>query len=203
MCGGNDAIQSLGGIHNELIRGGTIYWYNIREYPDVNTLDFEYKPGFFNYWATELEQLKIGNEVQSIAPTSQDSGKGAIFDHASYGRGAALTADAYQRLVSLTGGTPVTLAAPPNNGNQSFYSVDCTKTASFPTLSYTFYGSPKEWEITPQNYVENVNGTCVLNIRVLSTGNRFIGNFGETFLMDKYITFDFENLRVGLADIQW
>jgi hypothetical protein len=151
-----------------------------------------------------LDSLKIGNEKQKIEPTSDKSGKGAIFDHASYGRGTPLTPNAYLRLVTLTNAKPITLLEPPNNGNQSFYSVECAKTDTFPSLSYKFEGQDKEWVVTPKHYVEKVaNGTCVLNVRTLATGDKFIGNFGETFSKDKYVIFDFENLKVGLGEMKW
>jgi hypothetical protein len=35
------------------------------------------------------------------------------------------------------------------------------------------------------------------------TDESSLGNFGETFLKDKYVIFDFEKNRVGLADIEW
>lgn len=58
------------------------------------------------------------------------------------------------------------------------------------------------WEIIPTNYVETVRvGVCVLNVRVIGEGSFAIGNFGETFAKDKYIVFDFEQLRVGLGEI--
>jgi hypothetical protein len=202
-CGGHNATQTLGGFNKNLVKNQKIWWYTNKVFPDVNTRDFVYKPGLYNYWGLELETLKIGNASQHITATPADHGPAAIFDHASYGRGTPLSPNAYERLVAQTGGKPVTLENPPNNGNQSFYAVDCDKSDTFPTITYQFKGSSKEWHVTPLHYVEKVNDTCVLNVRTLATGDQFIGNFGETFSKDKYIIFDYKELKVGIADINW
>ncbi|KJZ78760.1 hypothetical protein HIM_02151 [Hirsutella minnesotensis 3608] len=204
VCNGHDGIQTMGGIRDDLIKQGKIWWYDIKIFPDVNEIAFQYKPGFYNYWAVELEGLTIGNETQRIEPTSDKSGKGAIFDHASFGRGTPLTPNAYARLVAATGGKPYQSKEPVNNGPQAFYSVDCSKINTFPTIKYKFAGHGRQWDVTPKMYVEQTqNGTCVLNVRAMATGDKFIGNFGETFLKEKYIVLDFERNRVGLADIKW
>ncbi|KAK5987502.1 Aspartic protease-like protein pynH [Cladobotryum mycophilum] len=201
VCDGNDGIQTIGGIRTDLIRNNKIWWYDVEKYIDVNSLDFVYDPPVYNYWAVELESLSLGTEEQKVEPTSNESGKAAIFDHASYGRGAPLTPNAYMRLVNITHANPVKPKSPPNNGEQAFYSVDCSKVATFPEIKYKFVGQDKVWVITSKNYVEKLgDGSCVLNIRTLATGDKFIGNFGETFAIDKYITLDWENLRVGISD---
>ncbi|KAI1365300.1 eukaryotic aspartyl protease [Xylaria arbuscula] len=203
-CNGHNATQTLGGINRRLIKYDKIWWYTNKVFPDVNNLDFEYSPGIYNYWGVELEALKIGNAGQPVeSPPSMD-GPAAIFDHASYGRGMPLSPNAYRKLIGLAEAVPIDLEEPPNNGNQSFYSVDCGRIDSLPAISYQFKGSSKEWDVTPHHYVEKVaNGTCVLNVRTLASGDQFIGNFGETFSKDKYIIFDYENLKVGIADLQW
>ncbi|POR38426.1 Uncharacterized protein TPAR_01369 [Tolypocladium paradoxum] len=204
VCNGHDGLQTMGGVRNDLINRGRIWWYDVKLYPDVNELAFIYDPPVLNYWGIELESLKIGTEVQKIERTSSKSGKGAIFDHAAYGRGTPLTPNAYARLAKITGGKPVEIKNPPNNGPQSFYSVDCSKIASFPALKYKFSGHRREWEVTPQMYVEKQeDGTCVLNVRALASGDKFIGNFGETFAKEKYIVLDNERNRVGIADMKW
>ena len=199
-CGGHDAIQTFGGLHEHLI-DGEISWYNNLVFPEVNNIDFIYGPPLYNYWALSLTQLSIGDKVQSLNKTV---GAAAIFDHASYGRGAPLSVNAYQELVSLSKAKPLTLGTPLNNGNQSFYEVDCAKTGELPPIKYRFAGSHRDWEIIPKNYVESIgNNTCVLNVRVLGDGDMVAGNFGDTFAKDKYVIFDFLKLRVGLADIKW
>ncbi|KAM4066021.1 eukaryotic aspartyl protease [Hirsutella rhossiliensis] len=204
VCNGHDGIQTMGGIRKDLIKGEKIWWYDVKLYPDVNDLAFVYKPAMYNYWGIELDGLKIGSESQRVEPTSNKSGKAAIFDHASYGRGTPLTPNAYARLVKLTDGKPVKPKSPPNNGPQSSYSVDCSRISSFPTLKYKFAGHSREWEVTPKMYVEKMkDGSCLLNVRALASGDRFIGNFGETFAKEKYIVLDFERNRVGVADMQW
>ncbi|OHE92887.1 hypothetical protein CORC01_11829 [Colletotrichum orchidophilum] len=205
-CNGSDGLQSFGGIMDQIVKDSEIYWYANYVFPDVNTLAFEYHPGLYNYWATPLDSLWIGDELQPTEPTSNISGKASIFDHASYGRGIPLTPNAYEKLVNLTGGQPLTLEDPTviNNGNQSMYSVDCGSVGSFPTVSYKFAGHDKVWANTPKHYVETLpDGTCALNVRAMATGDRFIGNFGETFFKDKVAIMNFETLQVGIAEIQW
>jgi len=173
VCNGHDGIQTMGGIRHDLIDRGKIWWYNVKVYPDVNELAFVYNPGMYNYWGIELDGLKIGKEWQKIEPTSNKSGKGAIFDHASYGRGIPLTPNAYARLAQITQAKPVDLKNPPNNGPQKFFSVDCSKIDSFPAIKYKFAGHRREWEVTPKMYVEKLqDGQCVLNVRALASGDR-------------------------------
>lgn len=163
----------MGGIRHDLINRQKIWWYDVKLYPDVNTLAFVYDPPMYNYWGVELESLKIGTELQKIEPTSNSSGKGAIFDHASYGRGTPLTPNAYARLAKITGAKPVDLKEPPNNGPQKFFSVDCSKINSFPAIKYKFSGSSREWAVTPEMYVEKMkDGSCILNVRALASGDK-------------------------------
>lgn len=172
-CDGWDGIQSLGGIRRDLIKDDKIWWYKTEKYLDVNTLDFKYNPAFYNYWSIELDSLKIGDEQQKVLPTSNSSGKGAIFDHASYGRGMPMTANAYDRLVEMTQATPIEMKTPINNGEQANYAVDCKAAKSFPTVSYQFRGHAKEWHMTPDAYVATVeDGSCVLNVRVIAEGDK-------------------------------
>lgn len=203
-CDGHDAIQTHGGINTTLVDEEQIRWYKNEVFPDVNNIDFIYDPPVLNYWAIEVEGVKIGSEQQVVTATPENSGPAAIFDHAGYGRGMPLSPDNYDHLIAVTNATLVDLEDPPNNGEQDFYEVDCDSIDSLPTVSYTFTGDEKEWVIEPRNYVEKVDGSiCVLNVRTVGTGNQFIGNFGETFAKDKYIIFDWEKLLVGIADIQW
>ncbi|EON66087.1 hypothetical protein W97_05330 [Coniosporium apollinis CBS 100218] len=200
ICGGADAIQTLGGYAKERIDGKAL-WYDNIVFPEVNNVDFKFSPAVINYWALDLTSMKIGNESQAINKTH---GAGAIFDNASYGQGAPLSVDAYERLIALSDAKPITLEAPPNNGNQSWYEVDCSKKESLPPLKYQFAGHAKEWEIIPSHYVDDIgNNTCVLNVRTLGFGDMLIGNFGDTFAKDKYIMFDFDKLQVGIADLKW
>lgn len=173
ICKGADGLQTLGGVRSDLIKDEKIWWYDVGMYPDVNHLDFMYDPPMYNYWGIELASLTIGNESQKIVPTSDISGKGAIFDHASYGRGIPLTLNAYGRLVTMTQAKPLKPKTLPNNGPQSFYSVDCGAVASFPEVKYTFVGHSREWVVKPQHYVDTIdNGTCTLNVRALASGDR-------------------------------
>ena len=202
MCDGYDGLQTLGGYNQNVIRGD-LTWYNVIKFPEVNDVDFPFGPAIINYWATELTQLSLGDEIQALNHTTVSGTSAAIFDYASQGRGAPLSANAYKSLLSKAGATPVALAAPPNNGHQPFFQVDCTKAQSLPPIKYQFAGNHRTWEILAQDYVAQMgDGTCVLNVRTVGEGDFNVGNFGETFLKNKYVVFDFDQLRVGLADLK-
>lgn len=215
-CHGADGLQTLGGYNPSLVKG-EIVWYDNIVFPAVNDIDFVYSPALLNYWALPLTQLSLGDEPQAL---NESAGSAAIFDHASYGRGAPLSVNAYDALIRATEGKPISFPAfpapgAPNNGNQSFVQVDCAKVDTFPVLKYQFGKHTKVWEIEPRNYVEDITTTtgggnpgqpgktCVLNVRTLGEGDYQVGNFGETFAKDKYVLFDFEKLRIGIADLNW
>ncbi|KAI0205152.1 eukaryotic aspartyl protease [Astrocystis sublimbata] len=203
-CNGYDAIQTHGAINDSLVKGGEIVWYENRLFPDVNSLDFIFNPPVYNYWGIEVESVSVGGEAQVLTATPNNTGPAAIFDHAAGGRGLPLSETMYDTLLSLADAKPITLEDPPNNGKQAFYQVDCASVSTLPDISYKFTGSSKEWKVEPRNYVENIDeSTCVLNVRVVGSGNMFLGNFGETFAKDKLIVFDFEKVLVGIADVQW
>ena len=201
-CGGSDGVQTFGGYDRN--RTKDLLWYDVVGVPEVNVLDFPLDPPMFNYWAAEVTDVWIGDEAQPLN-TSAGLGTHGVFDHASRGRGAPLAPNSYAKLVNITGGqeTPLNSTTGPNNSaKQKFYSVDCSKTETFPTLKYRFKGHDKVWEIAPKSYVEEMQpGQCVLNVRAIGTADWLVGNFGETFLIGKYIVMDFEALRVGLAEL--
>lgn len=203
VCGGHDGVQTLGGVKQQNIKGA-VEWHDVISFPPVNVVDFVYSPYLGEYWTIPLTSMKIGDEAQALN-TSYQGHAAATFDHASYGVGAPMGEAGYHKLVSMVGGKPITLPkeSRPNNGNQSDYSVDCSKVCTFPELKYSFGGSKREWVIRPENYVENINGTCVLNVRTLGNGTMQIGNFGKDFARDKVVQFDFATKRVGLSDLTW
>ncbi|KFZ03041.1 hypothetical protein V502_11286 [Pseudogymnoascus sp. VKM F-4520 (FW-2644)] len=199
-CGGHDGIQTLGGFDPNRVKGG-IEWYSIINFTAVNSEDFIYDPGFYDYWTVPLSSLSLGDEPQAL---NKSTGSAAVFDHASYGRGAALSDNAYLNLVKKAGATKIVMASPPNNGEQDFFEFDCARTASLPPIKYQFGKNKRYWEILPRNYVVDYkNGTCVLDIRTLGDEDFIIGNFGETFSKDKYVLMDFEKRRVGISDVKW
>lgn len=201
---GADAVQTFGGYSVELASKG-LTWYPLTSVPTVNQIDFPLSPEIFSYWSIELEKFSIGTEEQELNVTAEsqlNAKPAAIFDHASKGRGLPMSADGYARLVEVTKAVPAgNLTTPPNNGMQPFYTVDCGSVDQLPTVSYVFSGSAKEWLVTPVTYVSKLADTCVLNVRVIGSGAWELGNFGDTFLLGKYIVFDYENLMVGLADL--
>ncbi|EFE44719.1 hypothetical protein TRV_00510 [Trichophyton verrucosum HKI 0517] len=206
-CNGNDGIQTLGGYHHRDIGWRGIEWINTIVFPIVNDIDFIYNPAFYNYWSIPVTKHFIGNEEQALNTTT---GSAVVFDHASYGRGAAMSVASYRRLVSITNAQPVnlTMATLPNNGKQKFYSVDCDRIDSFPAVKYQFGKWRRVWSIEARHYISKAKtmdgkDVCVLNVRVIGQGENFvIGNLGENFAKDKVILFDFEKNRVGLADFR-
>ncbi|OTA01514.1 aspartyl protease [Trichoderma parareesei] len=203
LCAGNDAVQSLGGYHSNWISAGSLKWYDSIIFPLVNTIDIVTSPEILNYWALPVTQHLIGNEVQAINKTAS----GAVFDYASFGRGAPVSINSYTRLIELTRARPITLdpALAPNNGAQAFYSVPCSNVTKLPPLKYQFGAGTPQWEIIPENYVERIalsssETACVLNVRTLGDGDWIIGNLGETFAKDKVILFDFDKLQIGIAN---
>lgn len=202
-CNGNQALQTLGGYNRALVKDH-IHWYDIIDkFPLVNSIDFVYTPGVYNYWSASITSFSIGGEEQKLNATY---GAAAMFDHASYGRGVPMSVDAYGKLVALAKGVKVSLSTvqAPNNGGGDFYTVDCAAAKTLPPLSYTFAGHPKKWSILAKDYVVDVgNGVCTLNVRTLGSNDFVIGNFGETFARDKYILFDFQKRKVGIADLKW
>lgn len=211
-CNNHDGLQTLGGVSPALKSqpGGekSVLWYDNILFPLVNDIDFVYAPPLYNYWATRVTKHLIGDEEQVLNKT-YGGNPGAIFDHASYGVGVPMSVNSYKRLIELTGGQQIQLDQKdyPNNGNQTFVSVDCGRVSSFPPVKYQFEGHDRIWEVIAENYVEKLtldgksDPTCVLNVRTLGEGNFVVGNFGGTFAKDKVVLFDFQKLRVGLADM--
>ncbi len=205
---GADAIQTFGGYSTKLASKG-LHWYPVVPVPTVNQIDFPTSPGIFNYWAAALSSVSIGGEKQALNNTARDQLKAApaaIFDHASKGRGLPLSGDAFARLVDISNATLIPknsplLKMPPNNGMQPFYRVDCSTVSKLPTISYVFEGSPKAWNVTSDAYVARSQGKCILDVRVLGEGSWQLGNFGDNFLKGKYIVFDYQKSRIGLAEL--
>ncbi|KAG9238215.1 aspartic peptidase domain-containing protein [Amylocarpus encephaloides] len=205
---GADAIQTLGGYSKALARKG-LHWYDVVDVPAVNELAFTFSPKIYSYWSIQVSGLFIGSERQALNTTAAKQGDGvpaAIFDHASKGRGIPLSTDAYARLVQITRAKPVPagspiLSAPPNNGPQPFFTVDCRKTRFFPPITYTFSGDRTRWTVEPSEYIAKVGDACVIDARTLGKGSYLLGNFGDNFLKGKYVVFDFKKNRVGLAKV--
>ncbi|UKZ74616.1 hypothetical protein TrVFT333_002286 [Trichoderma virens FT-333] len=202
LCNGNDALQTLGGYHSNFIQSGSLQWYDSVINLQVNIIDIITSPEILNYWALPVTKHSIGNESQPLNMTAS----GAIFDYASFGRGAPVSVNSYARLVELTGATPITLDASlaPNNGAQAFHSVPCSKVPKLPPQVPVRRRNSRVAN-PPQNYVEKIavsstQTVCVLNVRTLGDGDWIIGNLGETFAKDKVILFDFDKLKVGIAN---
>ncbi|OGM44021.1 hypothetical protein ABOM_007789 [Aspergillus bombycis] len=206
-CDGHDGIQTLGGYRDDLVHG-EIEWHNIIKFPLVNDIDFIYQPPVYNYWTVELSGFAIGDEELAVNKSA-----GAVFDHASYGRGAPVSQQGYQKLIDMVNAVPTYLSPleQPNNAQQIFYKFPNSAIDKLKPLKYRFGTSSREWKIHPYNYVvpHPVDpGYSILNVRALGWDDFVIGNFGETFLIDKYIILDFGDpgssyIRVGLADANY
>ena len=205
---GADAIQTFGGYNTELAAKG-LTWYPLTSVPTANQIDFVTFPEIFSYWSVGLTSVAIGDEELVLNATYSkqlNAVPAAIFNHASQGRGLPLSADGYARLVELANATAIPLDSallqmPPNNGKQPFFEFDCSTVQELPTISYVFNGSPKAWTVEPDAYVVQAGKSCILDVRVLGHGEWELGNFGDNFLRGKYIVFDYDLLRVGLAEL--
>eukprot|EP00736_Rhodelphis_marinus_P014258 Rmarinus@m.21898 len=78
--------------------------------------------------------------------------------------------------------------------------VRCSDIPSMPTLSFTFNG--KNFELEAEDYVLNVEGTCVMGVMALDyqVGGKDLYIVGDVFLSRYYSIYDYDNGRVGFAD---
>ncbi|KAB8273485.1 aspartic peptidase domain-containing protein [Aspergillus minisclerotigenes] len=206
-CNGHDGIQTLGGYRQDLVHG-EIEWHDVIKFPLVNDIDFIYKPPIYNYWTLELSGFAIGDEELAVNKSA-----GAVFDHASYGRGAPVSQEGYKKLIETVNATKTCLkpSDQPNNAQQDFYKFPNKALDGLKPLKYRFGASNREWKIHPYDYVVPhpvEEEYSILNVRAFGWDDFVIGNFGETFLIDKYIILDFGNpgspsIRVGLADANY
>lgn len=75
--------------------------------------------------------------------------------------------------------------------------LDCNNTSQYPNLYFTFNGD--KYEVTPDYYLLNDDGQCILGLQAqpLDVANLFI--VGEVFLRKYYTVFDYGNQRVGFS----
>jgi hypothetical protein len=75
--------------------------------------------------------------------------------------------------------------------------LDCNNVTQYPTLYFTF-GNDR-FEVTPDFYILNDEGQCILGLQELPLD--FKGSFilGEVFLRKYYTAFDYGNKRIGFA----
>lgn len=75
--------------------------------------------------------------------------------------------------------------------------LDCNNISQYPNLYFTFNGD--KYEVTPDYYILNVQGECMLGLQAqpLDVANLFI--VGEVFLRRYYTVFDYGNQRVGFS----
>jgi len=134
------------------------------------------------YWEVELEKISFGDEVLELEATGAaiDTGTSLI----------ALPTDMAEMLNTQIG------AKKSWNGQ---YTVDCSKVASLPDLSFYFDG--KAYPLSGSDYILNVQGTCIsaftgLDIN-LPWGQLWI--VGDVFLRKYFTVYDLGRNAVGFA----
>merc|ERR1711953_1570922 len=79
------------------------------------------------------------------------------------------------------------------------YTVDCSKAAQLPTISFSIGG--KEFALEGSDYVLNVQGQCLLGFLGMDVpaprGPLWI--LGDVFLRKYYTVFDYGNAQIGFA----
>jgi len=169
-----DASASSGG---ELALGGV----DSSKY----TGDFTYTPiTIKGYWQFAVASVSVGGasfagETKAIADT-----------------GTSLLAIPKASLTSLLTKFPAGAVKPLAAGE---YTVDCSKTSSLPTLSFSIGG--KDFTLEGSEYVLSVSGECLLGITGIDVpaprGPLWI--LGDVFLRKYYTVFDYGNNQIGFA----
>jgi len=149
------------------------------------TGDFTYTPiTIKGYWQFGVSKVSVGGadfagETKAIADT-----------------GTSLLAIPKASLTSLLTKFPAGAVKPLAAGE---YTVDCSKTSSLPTLSFTIAG--KEFSLEGSEYVLSVQGECLLGITGIDVpaprGPLWI--LGDVFLRKYYTVFDYGNTQIGFA----
>jgi saccharopepsin len=134
------------------------------------------------YWEVELEQVSFGDEVLELENTGAaiDTGTSLI----------ALPTDVAEMLNTQIG------AKQSWNGQ---YTLDCSKVASLPDLSFYFNG--KAYPLKGTDYVLNIQGTCISSFTGMDInlpgGSLWI--IGDVFLRRYFTVYDLGRNAVGFA----
>ena len=80
------------------------------------------------------------------------------------------------------------------------YTVDCKKVPSLPPINFVIGG--KKFEMTANDYVVNVQGTCISGFQGLDIPDGPFFILGDIFLSKYYSVYDYGNKRVGFAPLK-
>ncbi|CAO1639262.1 unnamed protein product [Sympodiomycopsis kandeliae] len=134
------------------------------------------------YWEVSLDSVALGDEVLDL-----EDGGAAIDTGTSL---IAMPKDIAEILNKEIGA---------KQGWQGQYSVDCEKLSSLPTLNFKFDG--KDYPLSPQDYILQVQGSCISSFTGLDLPPRLGQLFivGDVFLRKYHTTYDLGRDAVGFA----
>ena len=79
------------------------------------------------------------------------------------------------------------------------YTIDCNKMSSLPSINFVIGG--KKFQLTGNEYILNIQGTCTSGIQGLNSEDPF-WILGDIFLSKYYSVYDYGNKRVGFAPLK-
>ena len=79
------------------------------------------------------------------------------------------------------------------------YTVDCNKVPSLPSINFKIGG--KKFQLTGNDYILNVQGTCISGFQGLNSEDT-LWILGDIFLSKFYSVYDYGNKRVGFAPVK-
>lgn len=233
-CLNGDAKYVFGGSDTTLHDSSELTWFHTRNTSFITNSESEklYYPQTNDLWATSLTGLWITSQdndwsqnyavnfnIEAESGETKSHTPMAILDEGSEGLGAALSANAYSKLIQMTSAANASSKILSEIGSQGYssstgaekqpwYLVDCTKTTNFPSLVYELDGRAN-YTVGPDQYVQKLDGTnqCYLNINQWPYTNTLKGDsevllLGMGFLQSLYVIFDFERSEFGLAPIK-
>ena len=80
------------------------------------------------------------------------------------------------------------------------YTVDCKKVPSLPPINFVIGG--KKFQLTGNEYILNIQGTCISGFQGFDMPNGPLWMLGDTFLSKYYSVYDYGNKRVGFAPVK-
>ncbi|KHJ34511.1 putative vacuolar protease a [Erysiphe necator] len=134
------------------------------------------------YWEVDLQSISFGNQ------TAEFEGTGAILDTGTSLIG--LPSDVSELLNAEIGA---------KRGFNGQYNVECSKREKLPNVTFNLSGY--DFEITPYDYILDIQGTCIsgfMGIDIPSPAGPIV-ILGDAFLRKWYSIYDLGNATVGLA----